>query len=298
MSRPRIGITRKGRIVSRALEAIHQRYRARVEEAGGEPVDLSASTTLTDRAIQEHGILGLVFAGGGDLNPQLYGQENRASRNIDDERDRLEINLLRSALQQDLPIFAICRGFQLLNVACGGRLLQDIGYPYRVHAAGSDQQSAEHDIEVAEDSRLYSLLKKTRLKVNSRHHQGVTRDGVGCSLVATAVSDIVEAVEMHGRWIVGVQWHPERVDDNIGNSFQNLRTAIGLGKTIEAGLLLCQFWAERRRRLIVVCPAAIRKQWSLELEEKFSLPTLILDSPTYNELRTAAFPNRSWRTQS
>jgi putative glutamine amidotransferase len=223
MLRPRIGITRKGGIASEAQEAAHRRYRARVAEAGGEPVDLSASTKDTDREIQELGIQGLVFTGGGDLNPQLYGQQNHASRNIDDERDRFEINLLRLALDHDLPVLAICRGFQVLNVACGGMLLQDIAPPYREHAAGRNQTSAEHDIDVIKDSRLYAILKKTSLKVNSRHHQAVTRERTACSLVATAFSageDIVEAVEKTGNtWLVGVQWHPERTEDKIGNSF-------------------------------------------------------------------------------
>ena len=119
-----------------------------------------------------------------------------------------------------------CRGFQILNVVCGGMLLQDIPTPqYQQHAA-KDGVSAVHAIELTDGSRLHSLLAKSPIAVNSRHHQAVTRKTLGCPLVATACSsgeDIVEGIEKPGKaWVVGVQWHPERIEDNIGDSFQVL----------------------------------------------------------------------------
>jgi putative glutamine amidotransferase len=226
MLKPRIGITRKGGAASQAQEIAHQRYRARVQEAGGYAVDLVAGAKVPRGLSHELEIRGLVFTGGGDLNPVLYGEQNRASHHIDEERDRFEIDLLRAALQSDLPVFAICRGFQLLNVACGGKLLQDIvAPPYRRHAA-TDGASAEHEIGLVKDSRLHVVLREICLNVNSRHHQAVTLERLGCPLVATAMSageDIVEAIEKPGQaWVVGVQWHPERLEDNIRDSFQPL----------------------------------------------------------------------------
>lgn len=175
MTKPRIGITRKSGTLSQVQETSHERYRARVEEAGGLPVDLTPRTNALSDIIEEEGIQGLIVPGGGDLNPLLYGEQNRASHNIDDERDRFEIELMRLALDFGLPVLAICRGFQILNVACGGMLLQDIGTPpYQQHVAKGGV-SAEHSIDLIDGSRLRSLLAKSPIAVNSRHHQAVTR---------------------------------------------------------------------------------------------------------------------------
>ena len=197
-----------------------------MEESGGDPIDLSPSANPPFKSIQQDGIQGVLFTGGGDLNPVLYGEQNCAPHYIDDERDKFEIELMRDALSADTPIFAICRGFQVLNVACGGTLLQDIPTPpYGQHAADAGI-SAQHTIDVTDRSRLHSLLSESSITVNSRHHQAVTRKTLGCPLVATAFSsgeDIVEAIEKRGKaWVVGVQWHPERIEDNIGDSFQVL----------------------------------------------------------------------------
>jgi len=226
MLKPRIGVTRKGGTPSQTQKTAYQLYHTRVEEAAGDAVELSPTHKISREWIHEQSIQGLIMTGGGDLNPLLYGEQNRASRNIDDQRDRFEIELLRAALEEDIPVFAICRGFQILNVACGGKLLQDIiTPPYRQHAA-TDGVSAEHEIELAKDSRIHALLRKSSVTVNSRHHQAVTRQMLGCPLVATACSlgeDIVEAIERPDKtWFVGVQWHPERIEDNIKDSFQVL----------------------------------------------------------------------------
>jgi len=226
MIKPRIGITRKSGTLLKTQETNHGRYRIRVEEASGLPVDIMPPANASADLIQEERIQGLIFTGGGYLNPILYGEQNRASHYVDDERDRFEIELMRRALGLSLPILAICRGFQILNVVCGGMLLQDIPTPqYQQHAA-KDGVSAVHAIELTDGSRLHSLLAKSPIAVNSRHHQAVTRKTLGCPLVATACSsgeDIVEGIEKPGKaWVVGVQWHPERIEDNIGDSFQVL----------------------------------------------------------------------------
>lgn len=221
MSRPRIGITRKGGAPLKS----HQAYRDRISQTGGDPIDVMHPENASDLC-ERLRLAGLVFSGGGDLNPIRYGEQNVSSHHIDDDRDKFEMGLIRAALAADLPILAICRGFQLLNIACNGKLLQGIGTGCRAHAAAGEA-SAHHEVELIGDSRLRTLFKNaSRLRVNSRHHQAVTRAMVGCPLSVVAVSsdeDIVEAVERRDRrWVTAVQWHPERVQDEIGDSFQPL----------------------------------------------------------------------------
>ncbi len=225
MERPRIGITRS-LSPKRAVDDIpftYQSYHARVREAGGEPVDLHPALDVPPERLAA-GLDGLVICGGPDLNPALYGQmPHPETRGIDDGRDALEMALIRLAMARDLPLFAICRGHQALNVACGGPLLQHIeGDGHRAHDGGTGA-SRFHDITIAEGSRLFRLLGARRMRVNSRHHQAVTADGVAPGLVPTAWSPdgLVEALESPPhRWLLGVQWHPER--DEVKDPFRAL----------------------------------------------------------------------------
>ncbi len=156
---------------------------------------------------------GLLLMGGVDVSPKLYdekrGQHTQSPQN---DRDEHEAGLLEDALARDVPVLAICRGFQLLNVTMGGSLLQHIDDDS--HRARKDV-SAWHEVIVSDEaSRLANAYEgEGRIRVNSRHHQGVTEpllaDGLRC--VASSHDSYVEAVEGAGhRWTVGVQWHPER----------------------------------------------------------------------------------------
>ena len=227
MTVPRIGITRG---LSRTrpadeLPSSYQNYHARVREAGGEPVDLHPGIETSPERLIE-GLDGLVISGGGDVNPSRYGQEPHPETDgVDDGRDALEVGLLRVALARDLPVFAICRGHQVLNVACGGPLLQHIeGDGHRAHDGGAGE-SRFHDLLIEKDSRLARLVGESRMRTNSRHHQAVTKDGVAPGLVPTAYSPdgLVEGLESPShRWVVGVQWHPER--DEVKDAFRALFT--------------------------------------------------------------------------
>jgi putative glutamine amidotransferase len=130
----------------------------------------------------------------------------------------MELTLLREALAADLPVLAICRGLQLLNVWQGGSLLQHIeGH------AGEEGLSAWHDVTVEAGSQLHGVLGSARARVNSRHHQAVTPDRLGRGLRITAMSNdnLVEGVEStEQRWLIGVQWHPERLENQ--ENFFNL----------------------------------------------------------------------------
>jgi len=153
------------------------------------------------------GLDGLMLTGGSDIDPARYGQENRGSENPDRLRDQRETALLEDALPRDIPVFAICRGMQLLNVHLGGTLIQHIeGHRVR-------EQPDVHSVDITAGTQLATILSAGEYRVNSRHHQCVDRVGNGL-VVAARAGDIVEALEMPAkRFVIAVQWHPEdRID--------------------------------------------------------------------------------------
>ena len=155
---------------------------------------------------------GLVLTGGGDVDPALYGEAAHAAvYGVDAEVDRFEIELVDAAIDADLPVLAICRGHQLLNVALGGTLHQHLddgsvahGDP---HAGGGG--GVDHEVSVVAGSRLADALGATRVTVRSHHHQGVARLGDGAVPTATADDGLNEGFELADGWVVAVQWHPE-----------------------------------------------------------------------------------------
>jgi putative glutamine amidotransferase len=153
------------------------------------------------------GLDGLVLAGGTDIDAALYGAARHPETGEPDcDRDRVEVALLREALERDLPVLAICRGMQMLNVALGGTLAQHI----EGHRCPGEANA--HGVSIAAGSRLDGILGTA---VNSRHHQCVARLADGLLVVGRAPDDVVEAVELVGKhFVVGVQWHPEdRAED-------------------------------------------------------------------------------------
>lgn len=210
MAGPRIGITRSGS--AERLPYTYQRYHDRIVEAGGTPVDLYPAIGSADALID--GLDGLLVTGGADVRPDRYGAEQHSETDDGDAaRDELEFSLLAEALRRDLPVLAICRGQQVLNVALSGALIQHIdGDPHRALDGGRGD-SRWHPVEIPAGSRLAGLFGAGSHEVNSRHHQAVDPRALGDGLVVTAVAPdgIVEGLEAPGRrWVVAVQWHPER----------------------------------------------------------------------------------------
>ncbi|HYV58680.1 MAG TPA: gamma-glutamyl-gamma-aminobutyrate hydrolase family protein [Acidimicrobiia bacterium] len=163
---------------------------------------------------------GLLLLGGGDLEPEEYGQERReAVYGVIPHRDRFEIALARAAVARRLPTLAICRGHQVLNVALGGSLDQHITDRSGIAAHGKPGVpggSSVHDVDLEPGSRLAEAMGVTHASVSSHHHQAVDRTGDGLRVTARASDGIVEGIELDGEaWIVGAQWHPEdtAVDD-------------------------------------------------------------------------------------
>ena len=173
-----------------------------------------AENATVDEPKLPAGARGLLLTGGVDVDPRLYGEKVGPHTDKPSvERDSHELSLLREALERDLPVLCVCRGHELLNVALGGTLLQNIeGDGHRWH---DDFSSRWHEVSIENrDSRLASVYGPgAALHVNSRHHQGVTEDRLAPQLqaVATSADGLVEAMESSGhRWVMGIQWHPER----------------------------------------------------------------------------------------
>ena len=168
------------------------------------------------------GLDGLLLPGGSDVDPALFGAPRDPKiGDPDRERDKLETALLREALYRDLPVLAICRGLQLLNVAQGGTLLQD------VEGHRCPDELEVHPIAIADGSKLRSILEVEEFVVNSRHHQCVDRVASGLVVVAKAPDGVVEALELPGRrFVLAVQWHPEdRMDRLDARLFEAFRDA-------------------------------------------------------------------------
>ena len=188
-------------------------YVQMIEAAGGRPLLVPPSDEAIDETLDA--LDGVVFSGGSDIDPAEYGHELHPETNgTRPERDRGELALLRAALDRDMPVLAVCRGSQVLNVARGGDLVQHL--PDLVGDEKHKQTPgvfADHEVEVKEGTRLGSLLGE-RAPVKSHHHQGYGRLGRGLREAARAEDDTVEAIEDPSRrFTVGVLWHPEEGDD-------------------------------------------------------------------------------------
>jgi putative glutamine amidotransferase len=184
-----------------------------IERAGGRPLLVPPSAEGVDETLDA--LDGILFSGGSDLDPELYGQESHPETfGIVKERDRAELALLEAALARDMPVLAVCRGSQLLNVALGGDLVQHlpdvVGDEKHKHTPGT---FADHDVRLEGGSRVGTLLGE-HAPVKSHHHQGFGRLGKGLTSVAWADDGALEAVEDPSRrFAVGVLWHPEAGDD-------------------------------------------------------------------------------------
>ena len=157
---------------------------------------------------------GFVFTGGADITPSLYGQETLpACGSTEPMRDRMEMILLRRCLETGKPFLAICRGFELLNIALGGTLYQDIETQRPdslYHPCYSTPADQVHTVIVVPGTRLMSIENAEEVHVNSRHHQGVNEVGKGLVISARASDGLVEGLELPDHpFAVGVQWHPE-----------------------------------------------------------------------------------------
>lgn len=199
---------------NRPKDALYERLLLEAGERYGLPVEplwLAGADRPLDRSMLD-GIDGLVLTGGADVEPWRYGLDDRKGlcRFVLPKRDEAEVPIVEFALEKALPVLAICRGMQLLNVVCGGTLVPDLpGHDW-------DDDIRRHEIRIDGESRLASEVARTEAGfVSSSHHQAVDRPGEGLRIVAWSPDGIAEAIEWEepgGKpWITAVQWHPERM---------------------------------------------------------------------------------------
>ena len=216
--KPVIGITTyltEARFGAWELEAalVPASYVKAIDRAGGRPVLVPPSGDAVEETLDA--LDGLVFSGGSDVDPETYGQEpHPETKEVHPERDRAELALLEAALARDVPVLAVCRGSQVLNVALGGDLVQHlpevVGDEKHKHTPGV---FADHDVSLEPGTRLAHLLGD-RAPVKSHHHQGFGRLGGGLREAARAEDGTLEAVEDPSRrFALGVLWHPEAGED-------------------------------------------------------------------------------------
>lgn len=215
MSKPFIGLTPSHDLKSDDL-AMRHTYLDAIAHAGGIPVVLPLKATREDLSAIAEELDGIVFIGGPDIHPSRFGEETHANcGNASLIRDALELNLLSITMEQKKPILGICRGIQLLNVALGGTLYQDLPAQWKEDFPIAHEQPFHgsvtcHSIDVVPDTLLSAIVGEEKIQVNSFHHQAVKDVAPALKVCGYAPNHLIEAVELPDYpFFLGVQWHPE-----------------------------------------------------------------------------------------
>lgn len=194
---------------------LRERYYKQVVEAGGVPVIIPpvADTAVIINTLQH--LDGLILTGGGDHNPLWMGEEpSPRLHNINRERDLAELMLVRLAFNRQIPMLGICRGIQTLAIALGGKVEQDIEQRVK-HSQDADRTEPTHSVSLVKGSTLYNIYDSERIMVNSFHHQAVSQPGKRFRVIARSADNIIEAIESSEyKSILGVQWHPEWLEED------------------------------------------------------------------------------------
>ena len=213
MKKPLVGINTK--LVPDGDDLYHKldtNYVRAVERAGGTPVIMPLFRSTSDARAYLERLDGVVFTGGPDLDPKRWGEPKHPKAELlHPAREASDFAALKAALALDLPVLAICCGAQELNVALGGSLHQHV---YDLPGVKAHSDGAVHEVAMKE-SKTADILGTRRPSVNSYHHQACARIGRGLAVTCESPDGLVEGVEsLRHRWVVGVQWHPERMGDD------------------------------------------------------------------------------------
>ena len=245
-NRPTIGVTTQTLHAIDGIPAglpasvvMNQRYYEAAAAAGGAPVLIPLLDDVDALRASYEACDGILIPGGVDMDPATYGEApHEKLGRIDPARDRVELQLTRWCIEDRKPLLGLCRGLQVINVALGGTLYQDIDaqlagairHDY-FPTYGFERDHLSHDVAVAPSSRLRSLVDAEQLPVNSMHHQGVKELGEGLVASARAADGLIEAVESsNGHWMVAVQWHPEVFDHDDPHTRQLFRGFVNAAK--------------------------------------------------------------------
>lgn len=193
--------------------ALRDNYAGSVAASGGIPFPLAHELDLADDYLDM--IDGLIITGGAfDVSPQMYGADITSDTvSLKDRRTRFEYDMTNKAIKRQMPVFGICGGEQLLNVVCGGTLIQHIPDSVKStieHEQPNPRNEAGHSITILTGSKLSKIIGKSKAMVNSAHHQAVDKIGVDMMVSAIAPDGVIEAIELNQHpFCIGVQWHPE-----------------------------------------------------------------------------------------
>ncbi len=222
MQKPMIGITtsRMPNHSGGLVFGTNVPYMKSIVDAGGLPVLIPLNLFNEDLDLLMLSLDGILFTGGYDIHPRLYGSRLHPKvEGVDTGRDRVEIHLLRQLIHSGKPFFGICRGCQLLNVAMGGSLYEDLSEQFRGDIPHDNHDRPRnylaHSVDVQSSSRLASILTVSPAWVNSLHHQGVNKLARGLNIAALASDGLVEAIELANHpFGLAVQWHPEELQEH------------------------------------------------------------------------------------
>lgn len=218
--KPLIGITMNLEVQpARNVNILDQDYGKAILKAGGIPVPvLGIDDSITD--LVKH-LDGFLFTGGDDLHPQFYKEKPLLNARLTispEERTRFEIDLFKAVTKAKKPVLAVCHGAQLVNVALGGKLYQDIAQQIRrpiEHGPARTNEKVFHDVDILEGTLLSRIMGVSRIRVRSAHHQSVKNPGRGLHLSAVAHDKVIEALEPRSKqFLLLVQWHPEKTPND------------------------------------------------------------------------------------
>lgn len=202
---------------------INRNYLSRLLKAGGLPVMLSVDMDAEQISQCLQRLDGLMLSGGNDVDPMMFGESPASGLGaVSPKRDKLEMRLIKEAYRRQMPILAICRGVQSLNVALGGTLYQDLpsqylspeSQPAILHSQTSPERYASHTVTLSQGTPLYTIFGADTIGVNSFHHQAIKALSPHLTVCARANDGVIEAVyDPQKPFVIGVQWHPERMKE-------------------------------------------------------------------------------------